>query len=87
MRSCSGKRNETALRRLTNCISTLKLIKNGKKVTAFVPNDGEHCTTGLSNEGSDILSGCLNFVDENDEVLLAGFGRKGKAKGYVFAID
>ena len=32
--------------------------------------------------------GCLNFVDENDEVLLAGFGRKGKAKGdipgYVF---
>ena len=38
--------------------------QNGKKVTAFVPNDG-----------------CLNFVDENDEVLLAGFGRRGKAKG------
>jgi hypothetical protein len=35
----------------------VQLIKNGKKVTAFVPNDG-----------------CLNFVDENDEVLLAGFG-------------
>ncbi len=31
----------------------VQLIKNGKKVTAFVPNDG-----------------CLNFVDENDEVLL-----------------
>jgi ribosomal protein S12 len=27
--------------------------------------------------------GCLNFVDENDEVLLAGFGRKGKAKGDI----
>ena len=27
--------------------------------------------------------GCLNFVDENDEVLLAGFGRMGKAKGDI----
>ncbi len=27
--------------------------------------------------------GCLNFVDENDEVLLYGFGRKGKAKGDI----
>merc|ERR1712070_1091668 len=44
----------------------VQLIKNGKKVSAFVPNDG-----------------CLNFVDENDEVLLAGFGRKGKAKGDI----
>ncbi|KAF8210313.1 ribosomal protein S12/S23 [Mycena galopus ATCC 62051] len=39
---------------------------NGKKVTAFVPNDG-----------------CLNFVDENDEVLISGFGRRGKAKGDI----
>ena len=30
---------------------SVQLIKNGKKVTAFVPRDG-----------------CLNFVDENDEV-------------------
>lgn len=44
----------------------VQLIKNGKRVTAFVPNDG-----------------CLNFVDQNDEVLLAGFGRKGKAKGDI----
>jgi hypothetical protein len=29
----------------------VQLIKNGKKITAFVPNDG-----------------CLNFVEENDEV-------------------
>lgn len=27
--------------------------------------------------------GCLNFIDENDEVLLAGFGRKGRAKGDI----
>ena len=25
--------------------------------------------------------GCLNFVDENDEVLVSGFGRKGHAAG------
>lgn len=44
----------------------MQLIKNGKKVAAFVPNDG-----------------CLNFVDENDEVLISGFGRAGKAKGDI----
>ena len=27
--------------------------------------------------------GCLNFVDENDEVLIAGFGRKGHAVGDI----
>lgn len=27
--------------------------------------------------------GCLNFVDENDEVLISGFGRSGKAKGDI----
>merc|ERR1711924_452643 len=43
-----------------------QLIKNGKKITAFVPNDG-----------------CLNFVDENDEVLIAGFGRRGHAVGDI----
>jgi hypothetical protein len=25
----------------------------------------------------------LNFVDENDEVLISGFGRRGKAKGDI----
>lgn len=44
----------------------VQLIKNGKKIAAFVPNDG-----------------CLNFVDENDEVLIAGFGRSGHAKGDI----
>ena len=44
----------------------VQLIKNGKKIAAFVPNDG-----------------CLNFVDENDEVLIAGFGKRGKSKGDI----
>lgn len=44
----------------------MQLIKNGKKVTAFVPNDG-----------------CLNFIDENDEVLVSGFGRAGHAVGDI----
>lgn len=44
----------------------MQLIKNGKKIAAFVPNDG-----------------CLNFIDENDEVLIGGFGRKGRAVGDI----
>merc|ERR1712066_422630 len=44
----------------------VQLIKNGKKITAFVPNDG-----------------CLNFIEENDEVLVAGFGRKGHSVGSI----
>jgi small subunit ribosomal protein S23e len=44
----------------------VQLIKNGKKVTAFVPNDG-----------------CLNYIDENDEVLISGFGRSGHAVGDI----
>ena len=44
----------------------VQLIKNGKKIAAFVPRDGS-----------------LNFVDENDEVLIAGFGRSGHAVGDI----
>merc|ERR1712117_145900 len=44
----------------------VQLIKNSKKITAFVPKDG-----------------CLNFVEENDEVLVSGFGRKGHAVGDI----
>ncbi len=37
-----------------------------------------------TNSGTTVPNdGCLNFVDENDEVLLSGFGRKGKAKGDI----
>ncbi|KAG1675868.1 hypothetical protein FOA52_001525 [Chlamydomonas sp. UWO 241] len=44
----------------------VQLIKNGKKIAAFVPMDG-----------------CLNFIEENDEVLVAGFGRRGHAVGDI----
>lgn len=44
----------------------VQLIKNGKKITAFVPRDGS-----------------LNYIEENDEVLIAGFGRKGHAVGDI----
>ena len=62
---CSGieaKQPNSAIRKACR----VQLIKNGKKVTAFVPNDGS-----------------LNFIDENDEVLVAGFGRSGKTKGDI----
>uniref|UniRef100_A0A8D1UNA8 Small ribosomal subunit protein uS12 n=1 Tax=Sus scrofa TaxID=9823 RepID=A0A8D1UNA8_PIG len=44
----------------------VQLINFGKRIRAFVPNDG-----------------CLNFIEENDEVLVAGFGRKGHAVGDI----
>ncbi|MQM01258.1 hypothetical protein Taro_034019 [Colocasia esculenta] len=44
----------------------VQLIKNGKKIAAFVPNDG-----------------CLKYIEENDEVLIGGFGRKGHAVGDI----
>ena len=57
-----AKQPNSAIRK---CVR-VQLIKNGKKIAAFVPNDG-----------------CLNFVDENDEVLVAGFGKSGVAKGDI----
>ncbi|XP_043326391.1 40S ribosomal protein S23-like [Cervus elaphus] len=57
-----AKQPSSAIRK---CVR-VQLIKNGKKITAFVPNDG-----------------CLNFIEENDEVLVAGFGRKGHAVGDI----
>ncbi|KAM8792515.1 small ribosomal subunit protein uS12 [Eudromia elegans] len=57
-----AKQPNSAIRK---CVR-VQLIKNGKKITAFVPNDG-----------------CLNFIEENDEVLVAGFGRKGHAVGDI----
>ncbi|KAL6077590.1 40S ribosomal protein S23 [Balamuthia mandrillaris] len=57
-----AKQPNSAIRK---CVR-VQLIKNGKKIAAFVPRDG-----------------CLNFVEENDEVLIAGFGRKGHAVGDI----
>ena len=57
-----AKQPNSAIRK---CVR-VQLIKNSKKIAAFVPNDG-----------------CLNFIDENDEVLVAGFGRSGHAVGDI----
>ncbi|BHF68184.1 hypothetical protein AAHC03_013049 [Spirometra sp. Aus1] len=57
-----AKQPNSAIRK---CVR-VQLLKNGKKITAFVPNDG-----------------CMNFIDDNDEVLVAGFGRKGHAVGDI----
>uniref|UniRef100_H0XHI7 Small ribosomal subunit protein uS12 n=1 Tax=Otolemur garnettii TaxID=30611 RepID=H0XHI7_OTOGA len=57
-----AKQPNSAIRK---CVR-VQLIKNGKKITAFVLNDG-----------------CLNFIEENDEVLVAGFGGKGHAVGDI----
>eukprot|EP00761_Pharyngomonas_kirbyi_P011184 gb/GECH01011209.1/.p1 GENE.gb/GECH01011209.1/~~gb/GECH01011209.1/.p1 ORF type:complete len:145 (+),score=26.39 gb/GECH01011209.1/:1-435(+) len=57
-----AKQPNSAIRK---CVR-VQLIKNGKKISAFVPHDG-----------------CLNFIDENDEVLISGFGRSGKAVGDI----
>eukprot|EP00818_Percolomonas_sp_WS_P008074 CAMPEP_0117453554 /NCGR_PEP_ID=MMETSP0759-20121206/10288_1 /TAXON_ID=63605 /ORGANISM="Percolomonas cosmopolitus, Strain WS" /LENGTH=155 /DNA_ID=CAMNT_0005246599 /DNA_START=27 /DNA_END=491 /DNA_ORIENTATION=+ len=57
-----AKQPNSAIRK---CVR-VQLIKNGKKITAFVPRDG-----------------CLAFIEENDEVLVAGFGRSGLAKGDI----
>lgn len=42
----------------------VQLIKNGKKIAAFVPRDGS-----------------LSYVEDNDEVLVSGFGRAGHSVG------
>ena len=57
-----AKQPNSAIRK---CVR-VQLIKNGKKITAFVPRDG-----------------CLNYIEENDEVLVSGFGRKGHAVGDI----
>merc|ERR1712154_588168 len=57
-----AKQPNSAIRK---CVR-VQLIKNGKKITAFVPSDG-----------------CLNFIEENDEVLVSGFDRKGHAVGDI----
>jgi len=57
-----AKQPNSAIRK---CVR-VQLVKNSKKITAFVPRDG-----------------CLNFIEENDEVLIAGFGRKGHAVGDI----
>ncbi|PRQ56890.1 putative ribosomal protein S12/S23 [Rosa chinensis] len=45
----------------------VQLIKNGKKQIAAF----------VPNDG------CLNYIEENDEVLIAGFGRTGHSVGAI----
>lgn len=63
--SCSGVEAKQPNSAIRKCVR-VQLIKNGKKITAFVPRDGS-----------------LNYIEENDEVLVAGFGRKGHAVGDI----
>ena len=89
-----AKQPNSAIRK---CVR-VQLIKNGKKVTAFVPNDG--CLNFVSvltreRRGAGSVRQMqrtdpwehrgifLSQVDENDEVLISGFGRRGKAKGDI----
>jgi small subunit ribosomal protein S23e len=60
-----AKQPNSAIRK---CVR-VQLIKNGKKIAAFVPRDG-----------------CLNYIDENDEVLISGFGRSGHAIGDIAGV-
>ncbi|KAH9772446.1 40S ribosomal protein S23 [Citrus sinensis] len=39
---------------------------------------GKKIVTFVPNDG------CLNYIEENDEVLIVGFGRKGHAIGNLF---
>merc|ERR1712151_1086520 len=57
-----AKQPNSAIRK---CVR-VQLIKNGKRILAFVPRDG-----------------CLHFIEENDEVLVAGLGRSGHAVGDI----
>lgn len=72
-----AKQPNSAIRK---CVR-VQLIKNSKKITAFVPNDGclnfiEVCSQFplVSNQG---------LFQENDEVLVSGFGRSGRAVGDI----
>ena len=76
-----AKQPNSAIRK---CVR-VQLIKNGKKVVAFVPVCPPSQNPFVSDDSSEYFQndGCLNFVDENDEVLISGFGRRGKAKGDI----
>ncbi|KAK4438143.1 40S ribosomal protein S23-1 [Sesamum alatum] len=64
-RKLKGIESEQPNSAFRNC-ARVQLIKNGKKIAAFVPKDG-----------------CLNYIEENDKVLIVGFRRKGHAVGDI----
>merc|ERR1712236_14236 len=69
-----AKQPNSAIRK---CVR-VQLIKNGKKITAFVPKMRRWPERARQNK-----DGCLNYIEENDEVLVAGFGRSGHAVGDI----
>ena len=58
-------------------------MKNGKKVSAFVPVRVQSTPWCWKSHVLSQYDGCLSFIDDNDEVLISGFGRSGKAKGDI----
>ena len=72
----------------------IQLIKNGKKIAAFVPRDG--CLNYIDENVSNVpgsffcvmsvirfLSLIFGQLNSQDEVLIAGFGRRGHAVGDI----
>jgi small subunit ribosomal protein S23e len=98
---CSGieaKQPNSAIRKCAR----VQLIKNGKKIAAFVPNDGclnfieenvsAHPSTAflafcISNNTARNICWCFPATNPahllQDEVLIAGFGRRGHAVGDI----
>lgn len=83
--SCSGVEAKQPNSAIRKCVR-VQLIKNGKKITAFVPRDG--CLNYI--EVNLVIWIYFIFIiniillcQENDEVLIAGFGRKGHAVGDI----
>ena len=95
--NCSGieaKQPNSAIRKCAR----VQLVKNGKKIAAFVPNDGclnyieenvFFIQSSLSFNACPETYGALEIwpvfpcVSVQDEVLIAGFGRKGHAVGDI----
>jgi len=97
-RGVEAKQPNSAIRK---CVR-VQLIKNGKKITAFVPNDGCLNFVEVSNLVLTFLFRTITcqpilfpkkplgyeqrsiiFLQENDEVLVSGFGRSGHAVGDI----
>lgn len=61
----------------------VQLIKNSKKIAAFVPKDG--CLNYLEENVINVNNNfnCSTHYVIQDEVLIAGFGKRGKSKGDI----
>ncbi|CAN0483031.1 unnamed protein product [Ectocarpus sp. 12 AP-2014] len=70
-----AKQPNSAIRK---CVR-VQLIKNGKKLAAFVPRDG--CLNFTDENVSPFFF--LHHVQGEDEVLISGFGRRGHAVGDI----